>query len=81
MLVFFKISKWCYLKEFEAKIINPIYKITQQQLENIFIDLENRIRWWIIEDGFNLESEECEFYYIKTLKMTFLYTIFNLLLS
>lgn len=27
-----------------------------------------------MEDGFNLEAEECEFYYIKTLKMMFLYT-------
>lgn len=34
-----------------------------------------------MDDGFNLESEECESSYIKTLEMTFLYTIFNLLLS
>lgn len=51
------------------------------KLENIFNDLENWITWWIMEDGFNLEAEECEFYYIKTLKMMFLYIIFSLLLS
>ena len=49
-------------------------------MENIFNDLENRIRWWIMEDYFNLEAEECEFYYSKTLKMMFLYTIFSLFL-
>lgn len=26
-----------------------------------------------MEDGFNLEAEECEFYYIKTLKIMFQY--------
>lgn len=33
-----------------------------------------------MEDYVNLEAEECEFYYSKTLKMMFLYTIFSLFL-
>ena len=51
------LSKPHCLDELRAKITNAIHEITQQQLENVFNNLENRIEPCIMKDGDYIEAQ------------------------
>uniref|UniRef100_H3AR58 Tc1-like transposase DDE domain-containing protein n=1 Tax=Latimeria chalumnae TaxID=7897 RepID=H3AR58_LATCH len=51
------LSKPQSLDELRARIMNAIHEITQQQLENVFNELENWIERCITKDGSNFEEQ------------------------
>jgi hypothetical protein len=74
-------SKPRSLDELKVRITNAIHETSEQQLRNVFNELEYRFGRCVLNCGGYVESQQFELYCVKTERIKLLYGVYSVVLS